>query len=133
MAHDLSWANATIEMLITSYVCHGLKFKGCRAYIPSHLERMSTPFGRSLFDFYRGNFHERKNKKWVPSLPTIGGVCNDDAVYVLKSQQDEILAALRLTRSKHDGEVNWIPVSYPTLALAGLTETNHFPFFTSTV
>ncbi|KAL7545155.1 hypothetical protein ACHAWF_008508 [Thalassiosira exigua] len=71
-----------------------------------HFERCCPPFGSSLPDFYRSNFHEKRNKKLVPSLPS-GGDCDDDAVYVLRSH-DGILAALRLTSSKNDEQYSFL-------------------------
>jgi len=53
-------------------------FQQCRAYHTTnpwrgrvHFERCSlNPFHRrDLSDFYRANFHARRNTKWVPSLP----------------------------------------------------------------
>ncbi len=60
-----------------------------------------------LLDFYRANFHERPSKKLVPSLPKkADGEKIRDVMYILTTSshqgQDEIMAALRLTKSKND-------------------------------
>lgn len=61
-------------------------------------ERCFHPFDRMLPSFYRTSFRA------VPSLPKAGSSGDDDAIYVLRNPQEEILAAVRLTRSKDDGE-----------------------------
>ena len=78
-----------------SYALNGVRFR-----------RLGRPLQPNLFDFYRTNFHEQRNKKWVPSLPKEGTACDDDAVFVLQTHNQDnlqILGALRLTRSKNDG------------------------------
>lgn len=63
--------------------------------------RLYPPFGRELRDFYRANFSLQRNKRIVPSLPQDDD--DEDVVYVLKTrEQQEIVASLRLTRSKSD-------------------------------
>ncbi|KAL7532118.1 hypothetical protein ACHAXR_004455 [Thalassiosira sp. AJA248-18] len=98
-------------MILTSCIYHKLQINACYAYNLSrdiHFERCCYPFARSLLDFYRWNFHEHQNKKWVPSLPKSGHSCNNDSVYILRSQQKGILAALRLTRSKNDATYTFL-------------------------
>lgn len=65
-----------------------------------------------LLDFYRANFHERPSKKLVPSLPKTSDEGNiSDVMYILTSShqdQDEIMAALRLTKSKNDEKYTFL-------------------------
>jgi len=117
-----------IALFLTSCVYRQLQVKICHAYNLSrglHFERCSYPFGRSLFEFYQGNFHDRKNKKLVPSLPKSEHVCNDDAVYVLRSRTKGILAALRLTRSKSDGKILLIIVHLVYVTASQLTALSY--------
>ena len=84
------------------------------------LERCRHPYNIKLFDFYRTNFHEKRNKKIVPSLPRKQNDVNDDndAIFtlLLPSQQqhhhqggdDMIVAALRLTKSKNDNQYTFL-------------------------
>jgi DTW domain-containing protein YfiP len=63
-------------------------------------ERVLPPFDEELYNFYRSDFSS-KNKRLVPSLPISGN--DDDSVYILRAknqQQHDIVAAVRLTRSK---------------------------------
>jgi DTW domain-containing protein YfiP/predicted GNAT family N-acyltransferase len=66
--------------------------------------RLVPPFHRELFDFYGDNFSSQRNKRVVPSLPKEDVL--DDVVYVLRKAtvqpEHEIVASLRLTRSKSD-------------------------------
>lgn len=76
---------------------HGLRKEGFEC------QRLFHPFDKELYDFYGKNFSPKQNKRLVPSLPNQDK--DDDAVYVLRTQQrsvpqNEIVAALRLTRSK---------------------------------
>lgn len=69
------------------------------------LARCCHPFDQRVYKFYRNNFHEKRKKRLVPSLPENEDVCPNDAIYVLHSPQSGIImAALRLTRSKHNSE-----------------------------
>jgi DTW domain-containing protein YfiP/N-acetylglutamate synthase-like GNAT family acetyltransferase len=68
------------------------------------LERCCHPFDQTIHNFYSSNFHKKRNKKHVPSLPKADEDCSNDAIYVLKSSQGMVLAALRLTRSKNDSD-----------------------------
>ena len=64
-----------------------------------------------LLDFYRANFHESPSKKLVPSLPKKAGEKISDVMYILTSShqdQDEIMAALRLTKSKNDEKYTFL-------------------------
>lgn len=65
-----------------------------------------------LLDFYRANFYERPSKKLVPSLPKTSDEGNiSDVMYILTSShqdQDEIMAALRLTKSKNDEKYTFL-------------------------
>ena len=101
-----------IAMILTScmFVYHHLQLRACHSYTINtcrcvHFERCSYPFKRALSDFYRENFHESRNKKLVPSLPNVDDG-ESDAVYILRSHDDDILAALRLTKSKNDGKAS---------------------------
>ena len=90
----------------------GLRLSGYILLVPSstrrsgsdrslHFERLNFPYDEGLSELYRRNFHNRPSKKWVPAFPRSGA--NDDAMFVAKSSQtNELLAALRLSRSKHD-------------------------------
>ncbi|CAM9979137.1 unnamed protein product, partial [Heterosigma akashiwo] len=72
--------------------------------------RCRQPYSKVL-EFYRINFHERRNKKHVPSLPQKhhdANNNNNDALYTLKSRQGEIVAALRLTKSKNDEQYTFL-------------------------
>jgi DTW domain-containing protein YfiP len=64
-------------------------------------ERVFPPFDNELYHFYRTNFSS-KNKRLVPSLPKDGSRNNDDdSMYILRAKkQHDIVAAVRLTRSK---------------------------------
>ncbi len=81
------------------------------------LERCLQPHNNSkVFEFYRTNFHERRNKKHVPSLPQNHDDANNnnnnnnnsDALYTLTSRQGDIVAALRLTKSKNDEQYTFL-------------------------
>ncbi|KAL9179504.1 hypothetical protein ACHAXT_008794 [Thalassiosira profunda] len=96
-------------------VGHHLQIQPARALSPSargvHFLRCRRPsFDRSLSDFYRTNFHEKRTAKWVPALPneSESACIDDDAVYVLRSREEGILAALRLTRSKQDDKYSFL-------------------------
>lgn len=72
------------------------------------LQRCHHPYNPNLFDFYRTNFHDRPSKRNVPSLPKKHDD-GADAIYTLKSRhQDEILASLRLTKSKNDNQYTFL-------------------------
>ena len=74
------------------------------------LQRCRNPYNNSrIIDFYRSNFHERRNKKVVPSFPKEQDDANDiDTVYTLRTCQDEIVGALRLTKSKNDEKYTFL-------------------------
>eukprot|EP00980_Cylindrotheca_fusiformis_P029546 scaffold23505_cov119-Cylindrotheca_fusiformis.AAC.5 len=72
------------------------------------LKRCCYPFDEEVRSFYRNNFHKKRNKRQVPSLPKSDEDCIDDAIYVLKASQGNVLAALRLTRSKDDSTYTFL-------------------------
>lgn len=75
-----------------------------------HFARLHFPYDDGLKELYRKNFHSRPTKKWVPAFPNRArSGDNDDAMYVVKSSQtNELLAALRLSRSKHDAGYSFL-------------------------
>eukprot|EP00984_Skeletonema_dohrnii_P015260 scaffold6552_cov126-Skeletonema_dohrnii-CCMP3373.AAC.1 len=83
------------------------------------LKQCHHPYNNNLFDFYRTNFHDRRNKKIVPSLPrnqnnddannNNNSHNDDDAIYTLTTHQgNTIMAACRLTKSKHDNQYTFL-------------------------
>lgn len=87
------------------YPSHHHTFALLKSYKELECIRLAPPFDRELHNFYGEHFSPRRNKRLVPSLPKDDTL--DDAVYVLRRETDnhslsEIVAALRLTRSKCD-------------------------------
>ena len=101
----------TLTIMITFIIrrqAHHYTSSSCHAY-NLHFAQYHHPFDSNLFDFYRNNFHERTNKKYVPSLPKACDDASDnDAVFVLRSNHNEIFTALRLTKSKHDEQYTFL-------------------------
>jgi DTW domain-containing protein YfiP len=90
------------------------RFCICRSYATKthhdfECQRIFPPYNRGLYDFYGNNFSSRQSKRVVPSLP--GEERTNDVMYALTkhySDQDDIVAALRLTRSKSDAAYTFV-------------------------
>ncbi|CAJ1961399.1 unnamed protein product [Cylindrotheca closterium] len=72
------------------------------------IERCCHPFNETVQSFYRYNFHKKRNKRLVPSLPKKDEDCRNDAVYIYRTSTGMVLAALRLTRSKMDSKYSFL-------------------------